>query len=236
MSKGKTSTASSPDINHLISEEVRQIINEGTGKAFEENIRGVLSHKFNFEKYSLSRNIVYRKFKTSEQTITIFKGENEKLQINNIPYILILNNDYSITIMDANKNTISKTIKEKQEKIKDKLKGVSITIFPHVEIEFDGIYKINDFISSMKFKDEVVEFYSNIGKNDDFEIAVIEAKLSPNKISKLVKQLKKYYYALEKKLNKKIIYLGFFNSPTIDSKEKANFKKLEKMKCVLYGI
>ena len=141
----------------------------------------------------MSRNIVYRKFKTSEQTITIFKGENEKLQINNIPYILILNNDYSITIMDANKNTISKTIKEKQEKIKDKLNGVSITIFPHVEIEFDGIYKINDFISSMKFKDEVVEFYSNIGKNDDFEIAVIEAKLSPNKISKLVKQLKKYY-------------------------------------------
>ena len=52
MSKGKTSTAStsraSQDINNLISEEVRQIINEGTGKAFEENIRGVLSHKFNF--------------------------------------------------------------------------------------------------------------------------------------------------------------------------------------------
>ena len=52
MSKGKTSTSStsraSQVINHLISEEVRQIIKESTGKAFEENIRGVLSHKFNF--------------------------------------------------------------------------------------------------------------------------------------------------------------------------------------------
>ena len=224
--------------NLSVAEEMKQIMNAYNGDIFEENIREILKYKYNFEKSSFPRNTIYRKIKikTSSETITLLKDESTKITLNGIKYTFTLNNNHSITIKDSNEKEIE-TIEKSVENIRKTLNDIKITIFPHVEIEADGIYEINDFNSDIFNKNEVEVIYSNIPEgNKNFEMAILEVKLSKNTISDLVKQIEKDSNVFGKKLKKKIVYIGFINSPNIDSNAVKNFVKLQKISCVVYGI
>ena len=228
-SKEKSLTLSVP-------EEIRKILNTTDGEIFEENIRLALKYIYDFEEYSCPRNIIYRKIKTPLQTITLFKGDTTKIKVNGLKFSFILNNNYSITIKDSENNEIE-TIEKSKENIKKVLTNIQITIFPPVEVEADGIYKIKNFNTEIFNKNEVELFYRSIDEGDNnFDISILEVKLNKNKISDLVKQIEKDSNSFGKKLKKKIIYLGFINSPTIDSKDMINFVKLKKINCAIYGL
>lgn len=112
-----------------------------------------------------------------------------------------------------------------------------ISFLPQKEIEADGIFKINGFDSSIFNSNEVTKIYSNVlDDKKDFDMAILEVKLNRAKIYELIKQIKKDDNIFGRILKKKIIYLGFINSPTVDSNSEKNFIQLQKINCVIFGI
>ena len=238
MEKEATSTTICTKANkeYSVSDELNKKISTILGEIFEENIREGLKFKYNFEESSFQRKLKYRKITTSSKTIILLKDNIKTIKINGILYSFILNNNHSITIKDYKNNEIE-TIEDYQKIIDKTLNGEKIIFFPLAEIEANGIYEINGFNFSMIDLNEVAIIYSNVeeGKKD-FNMAIIEARINKAQISELVKQIKKDNNIFGKKLKKKIVYLGFINSPTIDSNSKKNFEKLKKINCVIYGI
>ena len=67
-------------------------------------------------------------------------------------------------------------------------------------------------------------------------MAILEVKLNRAKIYELIKQIKKDDNIFGRILKKKKIYLGFINSPTVDSNSEKNFIQLQKINCLIFGI
>lgn len=87
-------------------------------------------------------------------------------------------------------------------------------------------------------KNEVSTIFTNVdkAKSGSYEIVVTEIKYSAKKETKLISQIIKDSEVVKRMMpDKKIIYLGFFDSDKIDSK--VNFKdEFKNIDCVIYGI
>ena len=95
--------------------------------------------------------------------------------------------------------------------------NIKIQISKYYEIENDGVYQMDNFTVNQFSSEDVSVIYSHLGdkKDQDYKISIIEAKLSPNKISDLIKQFRKDSLLLKMKGIANGILLGFFNSDKI---------------------
>ncbi len=123
----------------IVSEEMKKKINTQTGPVFEDNIRGLLKYSFNFKEYSIPRKIFYRTIEIENETIKRFSlhYSQSKIPINGKEYKFILNQDFSISIIDNQTNDLitSVAIVKVNKIINDK----ELTFSNHNEIEVDGI-------------------------------------------------------------------------------------------------
>ena len=226
--------------NLSLSQEIRKIINSEIGFIFEDNIKGILENKYNFQKSDIERNIIYREVKIGKNNDTIIIGKNKRkiIKLKGKEFIIQLNNDYSISLIEKKTNKLIETIEESPKVLKKIFSKDKLIFYPHKEIEIDGIYNLKDFNKLMFNSEEVSIIYDNIGKNyldKNYDMAVLEIKLNPKKIDDLIKQLKKDAYYFKKTSEKNIIYIGFINCESVDSK--IDFKKkLGNIECIIYGI
>jgi len=226
----------SDEIQKCVSEEVNKKFSTILGEIFEENIRGGLKFKYNFEESSFKRKLIYRKIKTPSEVIILTEDDEKTIKINGKKFIFILNKDHSITFKDCKKD-VDENVENNKDEIDRTINGEKIIFLPGKEIEADGIFEIEDFNSSMIDSNEATIIYSNIKEGQkDFNMAILETKLNKAKISELAHQIQKDNNFFGKKLKKKIVYLEFINSPTIDSNSIKNFARLKKISCVIYGI
>ena len=230
---------SNSEISSIIS-VVKQILNSEKGLIFEENIRGNLKYEYELDESAFPRKVIYRIVKIGETVEIVMNCKNSNIQINNKPYLFKLNKDNSLSIIDPNKTSNKYTFLDNNGKITYYLNKECISIYPHDEIEVDGIFFIkNNYQIKMFDNNEIEEIFTNLKKNEEnkfnkFKFAIMEVKLNPASIKDLISQIKKDALFFGSITKEKIVYIGFVGSGEI--KKNINFKDILNIKCVIYQI
>ena len=229
--------SSSSSMKDEISSIVKEKINTDLGPIFEENIRGIMENHFNFKKVNFPKTNYYKIITIAGcNNVKILQNKEKTIKFKTNLYNFLFNNDFSFSYRNSKEKKwqiIGKENSAKESKIT--LNGKDITVSPTKEIEIDRFYHIKNFKIDLFDEKDVVIIFNNINKEEEiiFQYAVLEAKLSKNKVEDLALQLKKDY-AFVKLLEKKAIFLGFINDTSVNSEI---YKKyLEGIPCVIYGI
>ena len=85
----------------------------------------------------------------------------------------------------------------------------------------DGVFKINNFSLNLFPQKDISIIYNGI-KSKSFNYIALEAKLSKNKITEMIKQLKRDKNILGKMTNQTILYCGIINANEVDMISGAN--------------
>ena len=230
--KGST-TSKESDIPSI----VKQNINTYLEKIFEENIRTILENKCKFIKVPFSPDIYYKNIQINENhVIKVIQGEETVQEIMKNKYKILFANDFSFSMINIAKKDDKASIEAKFSNCNKEIEidGKTLTVLAHKQIEIDGFFETKDFKVNLFHPNEVDIVFSNINNENvnDFKYAVIESKLSPNKIGDMVRQIQNDYNLLKRKYNN-IVFLGFVNSNNVQSIKKSH---LSKINCVIYGI
>ena len=233
----KNSENSSPDkISKIITKEIKKIKNGETGLLFEDNIRKTLEIEYNWKNASIPRHFFYR--------IIIINGKSyylspfEYLDTNKFTINMELENNACLFIDKSKKNNIIKI--ENDEIISTaKFHNQNFLVYPPKEIEMDGLYENFDFNELPFDQNEVAILFDNTTEYK-YKYAVVEIKLSENKVTDLIDQLKEDKNIMKEFLeNKSTIYLGFVNVTKSDlSKKDVSIisSHCGDMNCILFGI
>ena len=222
-----------------IDKSVREILNTEFGELYKNNIRRILEVYYNYKKIEFPRKIFYKKIQWSKKgKIKLIKGEKKTVMINYKNYDISFNNDYSLIISEKiNGKKVTNIPKSNcNQDMEVDIGNIKIQISKYYEIENDGVYQMDNFTVNQFSSEDVSVIYSHLGdkKDQDYKISIIEAKLSPNKISDLIKQFRKDSLLLKMKGIANGILLGFFNSDKIQIEKYRN--NLKDINCVIYGI
>ena len=222
-----------------ISSEIRRILNEKTGEEFELNIKETLKLEMNFNETSYSKNFIYMRVDLEiNNKIFVIDDIDKEIDVNGVVFVFKLSKERICSIINKEYGSLYCSIKEIKGIKKQNINGKQLIFHPFEEIEIDGIYSIDDFDVNCFDKKEVSLISSNVKKDDfkTYEMAIIEVKLSPKKVLKLISQMKKDAKIMKNVVpDKKIIYLGFLGSKNIDSK--VNFPdKLKNIDYAIYGL
>lgn len=235
-----TSENTLSDTSKSVISSIRQVENEKIGKLFERNIGHILEYYYGFEKLNIPRKIfmktiIYENVKEKE----IMQGFETTVTIEKKIFIFLFDKNYDLIIKNENGDILDEIpSKFSKDKMTLKIKGTSITISisPYSEIESDGFFAINSFSIKQFNDDEVTILYSNVDdeESNNFKYCNIEAKLSPDKLNKLISQIRRGAHVLKYFDKKPAISLGFINS---NKKMDNNYlKDLRNKKYVIYGI
>lgn len=234
-----TEKALSVESKSVIS-SIRQVENEKIGKLFESNIRHILENYYGFRKLDIPRRIFKKTIfyeKTKEKDI--IQGDESTVTIENKIFIFFFDTNYVFQIKNENGdilNEIPSNLNNEKRTLKIKGTNITISISPYNEIEADGLYEINSFSKDQFNIKDVTILYSNVDNEEskNFKYCNVEAKLSPDKINKLISQIKRGAYILKYFNKEPVISLGFINSNII--KDNNYLNSLKNKKCVIYGI
>ena len=232
---------SSAKTSNSIFTSIKQVLNENTGKLFEDNIRHLLISQYGFEKCDFSQQIFKKTilFNNNKDSEVLLKGIETIIKIENKSYKFLFDEKYEVHIWDENnvlKNTIDSKFNNIAKTLNIKDTNNQITISSCEEMEIDGFFKIKGFSKDMFDKKEVSIIYSNIDneKCKNIQYCIMEAKLSPKKVNKLIKQIRLDNNLLKTLNIKDAIILGFINSSEINDKK--HFNTLKNFNCIIYGI
>ena len=235
-----TSEKTFSDASKSVISSIRQVDNEKIAKLFERNIGHILEYYYGFEKLNIPRKmfmktIIYENIKEKE----IIQGFETTVTIEKKTFIFLFDKNFDLKIKNESGDILdeipSKFSKDKMT-LKIKETNITISISPYSEIEADGFFAINSFSIKQFNDDEVTILYSNVDdkESNNFKYCNIEAKLSPDKINKLISQIRIGAKVLKYFDKKPAISLGFINSNKI--KDNNYLKDLKNKKCVIYGI
>ena len=235
-----TSEKTFSDASKSVISSIRQVDNEKIAKLFERNIGHILEYYYGFEKLNIPRKmfmktIIYENIKEKE----IIQGFETTVTIEKKTFIFLFDKNFDLKIKNESGDILdeipSKFSKDKMT-LKIKETNITISISPYSEIEADGFFAINSFSIKQFNDDEVTILYSNVDdkESNNFKYCNIEAKLSPDKINKLISQIRRGAKVLKYFDKKPVISLGFINSNKI--KDNNYLKDLKNKKCVIYGI
>lgn len=222
-----------------ISSEYYKMKNKDVGLYLEENIRNTLMLNYRWKKKNISRKLIYCDIKYDNESHIITNISGAKITISKKEVFFNINKDKSLDILIDNNHQKIKTQKETKKTIVDK----ECIITERKEMENDGWFEIKDFDINEFDKSEICVLHKNAEPHEikNAKQAIIETKLSRDKINELLNQLNRDKFIaekIEKSEKGSIIYVGFINSKSINYKlffEEIlpNFKDL---KFILFGI
>ena len=222
-----------------ISEEIRRILSIKTGEQFELNINETLKLEMNFNETSYPKNFIYLCVDLEEnKKIFVIEEIDKEIVVNGVLFVFKLSKERIFSIINKEDGSLCCTIKEIKKSKKQNINGKLLIFHPFEEIEIDGIYSINNFDINCFNKKEVSLISSNVKKDDfkAYEMAIIEVKLSPKKVLKLISKMKKDAKIMKNVVrDKKIIYLGFLGSKNINSKVNIS-EKFKNIDYAIYGL
>ena len=232
---------SSAKTSNSIFSSIRQVLNENTGKLFEDNIRHLLISKYGFEKYDFPQQIFKKaiSFNNNKDSEVLLQNVETIIEINNKSYKFLFNKKFEVHIWDENnkiKNVVDSEFNNIDKTLKIEDTNIQITISSYKEMEIDGFFKIKGFSKDMFSEKEVSIIYSDIDneKCKNIQYCIMEAKLSPKKVNKLIQQIRLDNNLLKVLNITNAIIIGFINSSEINDKD--HFKHLKNFNCVIYGI
>ena len=215
---------------------VRQIINEKKGKILEKNIRESLKINLSWTDGEIPRKFAYREILIKDTNYIVIPTKPIVIKFDNDSYqFSIIDND-TLEVKNINRNEKIINIPKDQQQTLNYNKTIKIIVSCSKDIEIDGVFTINNFNFDKLDENEVVLLHKGLKKDDNissYEYAIIEVKLSDNKIKELIKQLKRDKYVCETVLKKKILLIGFINSKRIE----ADFSdEVSDLNCLLFGL
>ena len=199
-----------------ISDSILQHENEKIGRFFEDNIREVIQAKLGLKPAEFSRVFRYREINIGQSTNIKIVSLNfpQDVEYNSQIYTITMNENGSLSLLNKNNTNKTPTLIDANKEIKTKERNIEIFISKLKKFEMDGAFQLKNFDLKLFDQKEISILHYGINKNEekDFEYIVIEAKLSNNKATEMIKQLKRDKFYLSKMTNKKILYCGFVNS------------------------
>ena len=231
----------SAETSNSVFSSIKQVLNENTGKLFEDNIRHLLISKYGFEKYDFPQQIFKKaiSFNNNKDSEVLLQNVETIIEINNKSYKFLFNKKFEVHIWDENnkiKNVVDSEFNNIDKTLKIEDTNIQITISSYKEMEIDGFFKIKGFSKDMFSEKEVSIIYSNIDneKCKNIQYCIMEAKLSPKKVNKLIQQIRLDNNLLKVLNITNAIIIGFINSSEINDKK--HFNTLKNFNCIIYGI
>ena len=228
MNLGSHSNSSSK----IISDTVRQVINEEIGKIFENNLIELLQSQLKWTIGEIPRTFFYRELLIGSKIEIVSSFKNKTIKFGDIDYVFQILDDESIKIQEVNGNGIENEIiipKDEKKTVTHSITNTKIIVSVSKKIEMDGSFNINNFSLNSFNHDEIVVHYNGISDFSSYNYAIIEAKLSQKKLREMIPQLKKDKFVTKKISDKKILFIGFINSDHLEddiSKEIAGYNLL----------
>ena len=225
------SNISSKDISDMI----RQIINEEKGKIFEENIRESLQFKLNWINGEIPRKFSYREILTKDKKYIVISNKPIIIKFDNDSYLFSMIDNDTLEVKNLNGKEKIINISKNEQKTLTYNKNTRIFISCSKNIEMDGFFCINNFALDNFDRNEIVILHNGMGNDDisSYDYAILEIKLSENKIKEIIHQLKRDKDVCETILNKKILLLGFINSKSLETDIS---KEVSDLKCIIFGL
>lgn len=159
-----------------ISSQYFSLRNDEIGQDFEENIRNILIMNYNWKERNIKRKFKFREIGYRFKKIFIIIGQKKSVFINHRIVFFQFNDDGSIDITSKDRTI---TIRDQEEKSVFLIKIGVITLKKVQEVEIDGIFKIENFVSTTFDPEEIAILYRNI--SDDkmklFGQAILEMKI-----------------------------------------------------------
>ena len=167
---------------------VRQIINEKKGKILEKNIRESLKINLSWADGEIPRKFAYREILIKDTNYIVIPTKPIVITFDNDSYqFSIIDND-TLEVKNINRNEKIINIPKDQQQTLNYNKTIKIIVSCSKDIEIDGVFTINNFNFDKLDENEVVLLHKGLKKDDNissYEYAIIEVKLSDNKISKI---------------------------------------------------
>lgn len=213
MNLGSHSNSSSK----IISDTVRQVINEEIGKIFENNLIELLQSQLKWTIGGIPRTFFYRELLVGSKIEIVSSFQNKIIKFGDIDYVFQILDDESIKIQDVNANENEIIIPKGEKKtVTHSLTNTKIIVSVSKKIEMDGSFNITNFSLNSFNHDEIVVYYNGISDFSPYNYAIIEAKLSQKKIKEMIAQLKKDKFVTKKISDKNILFIGFINSDHLE--------------------
>ena len=223
------------------SDQFYKIRNDEISEDFEENIRQILENDYHWKRADLNRKFSYREIKVKDENDSVYiikTNDILKLNIKNNEIILKLNCDNSLDILEKDEH---ENLTDQNEKVIQKY-GINLIIGHLVEVEIDGLFKIDNFSISDFSSNEISIIYNNVPDIKNFKNAAIEVKYGPKNFNGLVNQLKRDKDVLDKlnyNSDNEYVFIGFIKCKRkqINKKEFNNaIENLLNVNCIIIGL
>ena len=224
------------DTFNSTSSEFYKMNNKILGINFENNIRETLKFEYQWKNLNLNESFLYSDIKIEDKTEVITDVNENKITINDKEIIFKINKDKTVNIIMEGK--IEKLENNELPKVKE-IYNNQITINKIKDCQIDGLFENYDFTKFDKEEIGIISANIDTSKIDNklFPKAVLEIKLSRNKVEDLFSQMKRDQQIIKYKMKENAIYLGFINSNSVDTKIMKNIKKqLKDINYVLFGV
>ena len=213
MNLGSHSNSSSK----IISDTVRQVINEEIGKIFENNLIELLQSQLKWTIGGIPRTFFYRELLVGSKIEIVSSFQNKIIKFGDIDYAFQILDDESIKIQDVNSKENEIIIPKGEKKnVTHSLTNIKIIVSVSKKIEMDGSFNITNFSLNSFNHDEIVVHYNGISNFSHKNYAIIEEKKKKKKIKEMIAQLKKDKFVTKKISDKNILFIGFINSDHLE--------------------
>ena len=241
-SKGTTASTNKKKKNpesiaKIVSREVKKVRNGEIGIIFEENIRKTLEVEYGWQISNIPRHFFYRNISSDDETCSLAPFE----YLNFKDFSISLEwqtNDCIIQYERKNKNKKIVKVNETNSVSNININNTNFAIGPPQEVELGGVFQEIDFDELPFDKNEVVILFNNTPKKK-YDCAIVEIKLSAQKLEELIEQLKKDKDVMNNFIEKSTVYIGFVNINKCDSDFIHDFNfddACGRFKCILLGI
>lgn len=193
---------------HYIYDCTKQIMNEQKGRELEENIRQLFEQELGLTESNIPRLLLYREIIFDESLELIIIDNTKTIIQYKGKELTFIMKDCWIKIIYYNSKGEQKEKNALDEDSSIFLENTSLKINKSLKKEVDGIFNLSNFDLKKFDPKETCIIFNNCSKFDDFELLVLEAKLSFTKGSEMVEQIKKDNYILSYSSNKKVLFLG----------------------------
>lgn len=233
----KNNNNNSESIARIVMKEVRKVRNGEIGITFEENIRKALEIEYKWKIPYIWRHFFYRDISFKGKTYSL--APFERLNFKDFSIILDSEtNDCLFKYKGKDKDKKMVKVNEANSVSRVNFAKIKFEVSPPKEVELDGVYHKFDYDELPFNEDEVMILFDNTPEKK-YEYAIVEIKLSAQKLVELIVQLKKDQAVMNKFIEKSKIYLGFVNINKSDSELINNFDfdaTCGQFQCILFGI
>ena len=230
-----SSSADNSSLSTLVSQEVKKTVKRIIGPLFENNIIKTLEIEYNWKISDITRHFFYREVIFKRKSYIIYQNQN----VVGKNFIFKFDPEtQNCLIVNKNDNTIIKEITEKEDCLNLMINKKIFNISQPKIIEIDALFKDSKFEISSFSLDEIEILFNNV-LSLEYKYAIIEIKLSANKLIDLINQLKNDYNIMKNIISQNTIYFGFICLNDNDYGEIKKYKLSEicsNFQCLILGI